>query len=265
MHPGAPVIVFATGHPFMNKPEQTRAYPPTHWSLVDRAASGSPETGGKALDELLRKYRPALLSHLRYAKRLQPELAEDLLQGFIQDKILVGDILKQADRNRGKFRTFLLTSLNHYIISEGRKREAHSRSPGRGALVALDAVADHLEEPGQPSAAAFFDLAWIDAVLHKALDQLKAECMASDKRHYWDLFEDRLVNPLLLGVPPSPYDELAARLSFDSPIQASNALITVKRMFRRSLQSVIREYAGSQQAVDEETADWHAILAQFNA
>jgi DNA-directed RNA polymerase specialized sigma24 family protein len=249
----------------MKRPEQTGAYPPTHWSLVDRATSGAPEAAEKALEELLGTYRPALLSHLRYAKRLQPELAEDLLQSFIQDKILVGDLLRHADRDRGKFRTFLLTSLNRYIISEGRKRETHARSPGRGALVALDSVADHLEETGQPNAAALFDLTWIDAVLQKVLFQLKEECLASDKRNYWVLFEDRIVNPLLHGAPPSPYDELAARLSFDSPMQASNALITVKRMFRRCLRSVIREYAGTQQAVDEEIADWHAILAQFNA
>ena len=249
----------------MKRPDQTKAYPPTNWSLVDRAASGPPEAAGKALEELLGKYRPALLAHLRFAKRLQPELAEDLLQGFIQDKILVGDLLGHADRNRGKFRTFLLTSLNRYIISEGRKRDTRSRSPGRGALVALDAVADQLEETGRPDAAALFDLTWIDAVLQKALLQLQEDCRASDKQHYWDLFEDRIVNPSLHGVPPSPYDALAARLAFDSPVQASNALITVKRMFRRCLRSVIWEYAGTPKAVDEEIADWHAILDQFNA
>lgn len=249
----------------MNRPGQTGAYPTTHWSLVDCAASGSPEASEKALAELLGTYRPALLAHLRYAKRLPPELAEDLLQGFIRDKILVGDLLTCADRDRGKFRTFLLTSLNRYVISEGRRQDRRLRSPGRGALVSLDAVAGPVEETRQPSAAACFDLAWIDAVLHKTLSRLQGECLASDRRHYWDLFEDRVVNPLLHGVPPSPYDELAARLSFDSPMQASNALVTVKRMFRRNLRSVIWEYAGSQRAVDEEIADWHAILAQFNA
>ena len=249
----------------MSRPEQTGAYPPTHWSLVDQAASGSSETVVQALDELLRQYRPALLSHLLYSKHIQPELAEDLLQGFIQDKILIGDILKQADRTRGKFRTFLLTSLNRYVISANRKRETQSRSPGRGALVTLDAVADHLEEPGQPGADAFFDLSWINAVLQQTLLKLKEELKASGKEHYWDLFEDRLVNPLLHGIPSSPYDDLAARLSFVSPIQAANALMTVKRMFRRFLKAIIREYAGSQAAVEEEIADWHAILSRFNA
>lgn len=220
---------------------------------------------GKALDELLRQYRPALLAHLLYAKHIRPELAEDLLHGFIQDKILVGDILKQADRTRGKFRTFLLTSLNRYVISAGRKREAQVRSPGKGGLVTLDAVADHLEETGLPPAAVFFDLSWINAVLQKTLLKLQEELTASGKQHYWDLFEDRLVNPLLHGLPPSPYEKLAARLSFDSPMQASNALITVKRMFRRRLKTVIGEYAGSPAAVEEEIADWHAILSQFNA
>lgn len=249
----------------MSRPEQTGAYPSTHWSLVDQATSGSSEKVAKALDELLRQYRPALLTHLVYAKHIQPELAEDLLHGFIQDKILIGDILKQANRSRGKFRTFLLTSLNRYVISARRKRETQSRSPGKGALVALDAVADHLPESNQPCADVFFDLSWINAVLQKTLDRLKAELTASGKPHYWDLFEDRLVNPLLHGISPSPYDQLAARLTFASPMQAANALITVKRMFRRCLKTVIGEYAGSQAAVAEEIADWRAILSRFNA
>ena len=61
-------------------------FPATHWSLVRRAGSAGDES--QALDELLRIYLPALKAHLVGRKRIAPDRAEDLLQGFILSKVL---------------------------------------------------------------------------------------------------------------------------------------------------------------------------------
>ncbi|HWA50642.1 MAG TPA: hypothetical protein VG742_20405, partial [Dongiaceae bacterium] len=91
---------------------------PTRWSLVERAGHPSQPGGRVALNEILVLYHPPLLAHLIRRRGLPPDRAEDLLQAFIAKRILEKKLLKKADRNRGKFRTFLLTSLDRFVSNE---------------------------------------------------------------------------------------------------------------------------------------------------
>src|SRR5438477_6642253 len=92
-------------------------FPSTQWSLVGRAGRTSNEHRRDALGVLLHRYMPALRAHLVLAKRMSADHAEDLLQGFVADKIIEKNLLAQAEQARGRFRSFLLAALNHYVIS----------------------------------------------------------------------------------------------------------------------------------------------------
>ena len=84
--------------------------PTTHWSLVARAGLDDNDAKREALGELLVRYLPALQAHLVYGKQLNADEAEDVLQEFIACRVVEKDLIGRADRELGRFRTFLLTA-----------------------------------------------------------------------------------------------------------------------------------------------------------
>jgi RNA polymerase sigma-70 factor (ECF subfamily) len=235
-----------------------REFPVTRWTVIGQAAGAAQEEAFRALAALLERYGPCLKAHLVYMKRMSPDRADDVVQGFITEKILSGDLLGRADRGRGKFRTFLLSSLERYVIDLLRREQAAKRSPGPGGHVPIDEVAGEIEAPAPASAA--YDVAWARSVITEVLDRVRAECERKKLDSNWLLFDARVVQPLLHGAETPSYEELSGKLAFASPMQASNALITTKRMFGRNLNEVIREYVESDAEVKNEIAELRAVL-----
>src|SRR5258708_40058628 len=99
-----------------NQPDNDCSFPSTQWSLVDRAAAGDTVARRRALGDLLTRYLPALRAHLVLKKRIDRERADDLLQGFITNKVLEQGLIARADPDKERFRALLATSLNHYVI-----------------------------------------------------------------------------------------------------------------------------------------------------
>ena len=114
-----------------HEPHVYRPFMTTHWSLVERAGRDGGAATKDALAALLRQYLPALRSHLVVHKRISSHDADDLLQGFLAGKVIERDLVGQADRSRGKFRTFLLTALDRYVLNENRNRQAAKRNATR--------------------------------------------------------------------------------------------------------------------------------------
>src|SRR5262245_8754891 len=100
--------------------EGPERFPPTSWTNVQAAGANDSAGQRAALDGLLRRYWPVLRVHLIYRKKVPPDRAEDLLQGFVQEKILERNLLAVADPAKGKFRTFLLTALDRFLIDRWR-------------------------------------------------------------------------------------------------------------------------------------------------
>lgn len=240
-----------------------REFPATHWTMIGQAANADRTAGFKALESLLERYAPCMKAHLVYMKRMPPDRADDMVQGFIADKILQGDLLNRAERDRGKFRTFLMTSLERYVVSQIRKEQAARRSPGAGGHENVEELQDVIAAPSSSTSA--FDLAWVREVLDAALAGVKDELIRTKREAYWRIFELRVINPILRNEPAPAYDELVKSLSFRSPMQASNALLTAKRMFQRNLRDTIAQYATDADDIDREIESLHAILAGASA
>jgi len=240
-------------------PDGFLRFPATDWSLVAHAGVPAEQTGLESLDELLSRYRPALKAHLVLKKKISPDVADDLIQGFISTKVLEGRLVSSADPARGRFRTILLTALDHYVVSVLRHDSAKKRSPEQG-FVSLDDSVNHLAVvPPDPDP---FDMAWAREVIAEALGRVKTECMASGSLACWNVFDCRVIAPILDGVEPLPYEQLVRRFGFKSPTEASNALVTAKRMFVRALHAVVAEYAGDKGRTDEEIHELRAILSR---
>jgi RNA polymerase sigma-70 factor (ECF subfamily) len=235
--------------------------PATEWSLVDLARQRTDHPAAReALAVLLKRYLPALRSHLVSDRRIDPERAEDLLQGFVADKIIEQKLLDHAARERGKFRSFLLATLDHYVISAHRLASAAKRRPETG-LAALADNADRLEAGGNDDPARAFDVAWARELIAEAIARMRAECDRSGRPDVWRIFQARVLVPAMEGGEPVAYEHLVRELGLEAPLIACSLLATAKRMFARNLRAVAGEYADTSGAADAEISELREILA----
>jgi DNA-directed RNA polymerase specialized sigma24 family protein len=231
-------------------------FPTTQWSLVERAGRNGGEEKRLALTVLLQQYLPALRAHLVYGRRLDPHTADDIVQSFTTDKVLEQDLIRRAQQSRGRFRNFLLVSLNHFVSNYFRAERAR-KCPGERRAHPDEALL--VAQPPSNSEHSF-DVAWARRVLSQAVEQMQQECRASARSDVWGMFEGRVLNPILYQTDPLPYEELVRRLALVSPTQASNVLVTANRMFMRHLRGVIGAYTQDDEQIDDEIADLRAIL-----
>jgi DNA-directed RNA polymerase specialized sigma24 family protein len=230
--------------------------PPTRWTLVGRAG----DHDLAALDELLSLYRPALLAHLVFGRRIQTQRAEDILHDFVADKIIRKNVIAQAREGKGKFRTYLLTVLDRYSISQLRKDTAKKQRPNQPDADPHDPrfpVADRR----RPRTG---DVEWARRVIDQALDLTENECKQKGQPSFWGVFELRVVGPMLDGIKAPSFAVIVRKFGFQSPSEASNALLTAKRRFMRNLESVVAQYAGEEGAAAE-LAKLREILAEAGA
>jgi len=213
-----------------------------------------------ALDQLLRRYWPALKAHLVVARRIDPHEADDLLQGFIADRVLEHQLVAAAEPARGRFRGLLVAGLDHYVANEMRRRGSRKRIAERA--VPLDPREQDRWAAGDVAPERVFDVQWARQLLHEVAVRMKDECLASGRESLWGVFESRVLGPAQNGVEPMNYQELVARYGFASPAQASNALMTAKRMYARLLRSEVAEYALDEEDVDVEIRDLERIVSQ---
>lgn len=236
-------------------------FPTTNWSVINLASNDDAPTFSDALNQLMVIYLPALTSHLIYDWRIPKQQAEDYVHGFVADKVIRDELIKKANRDRGRFRHFLLTALDNHVISIMRKDKAKRRSPGDDAFVSLDEI--DLDALGAPDTGTAFEVSWANSVIMETLRRVKDACEASGRSTFWEIFNNRIVLPHLTGQPPDKYEHLVRKTGFTTPIQASNALLTVKRMFARTFRDVVKEYVANESLVDSEIQELKGLMNQY--
>ncbi len=246
--------------PIQSQPETGResGFPVTQWSLVSQARETDTHVRMAALDNLLGTYRPVLLRYLVGVWRLKTEQAEDLLQSFMAERILEKQLLVQADRTRGRFRSFLLKCLVNYVKSSFRRDQALKRGPDANHRVNVDDYAESI--PDKQAGHQEFDACWARQVLDLAIERMRKDCEAAGRRDLWIMFQRRMLEPTYSNAEPTPYASLVAELGLRSPAQAMNLLITVKRKFRNMLIETIRETVADDADVDREIMELQRAL-----
>jgi RNA polymerase sigma-70 factor (ECF subfamily) len=149
--------------------------PSTIWAVI-HAARGR---GSDALDEVIRKYRPAVVAFVRQSG-CGPEDAEDLAQEVFL-AVLRDDVLAKADRARGKFRSLLLAVARH-AISTWRKHDGRLKRGGdRERIYAGLPLEEMLASPAADDG---FDTLWIENLVRLGMNRLKDECAQKKSPHY---------------------------------------------------------------------------------
>jgi RNA polymerase sigma factor (sigma-70 family) len=230
----------------------------THWSVVLAAGQASSPDSEAALEKLCRSYWQPLYGYVRRQGH-SPEDAQDLTQDFFA-RLLRKQYLSCADRERGKFRTFLLTSLKHFLVNEWEKSRAQKRGSGR-PIVSLDLEASEGHFQAEPAEAAtpekIFEKRWALTLLEHVLARLEQEFAANDKAAQFERLK-----LLLWGDQGSPsYASIAADLGL-----SEGALkVTVHRFrqrYRELLRQEVAHTVASPGEVDEELRHLITVLAE---
>jgi DNA-directed RNA polymerase specialized sigma24 family protein len=156
---------------------ERRTFPTTQWSIVVHAGADSASEARGALETLCRQYWYPIYGFVRGQGRSHHE-AEDCTQEFIA-RLLANGGMAAARPERGRFRTFLLTSLRNFLTKEWRREHAAKRGGGAVALSLdlHDAEGRFAQEP--PDAALnpeqAFDRTWALSMIERAVDQLQRE------------------------------------------------------------------------------------------
>jgi DNA-directed RNA polymerase specialized sigma24 family protein len=236
--------------------DATRAgwFATTHWSVVLQARGASETT--EALNNLCRAYWYPLFVFIRQSGHNE-ESAKDLAQGFFE-QLLAKNYLAQVDREKGKFRSFLLASVKHYLANQ-RDRANTLKRGGDYTFVPWDAATfdDQVLLVTLPdlSAENRYDRQWALTLLDQVLTRLRAECAAAGKT---ELFEALWV--YLSGEKSTAsYAEVAARLK----MTAGSVQVAVHRLRRRYgelLRAEISHTVSRPEEIDEEIRQLFAAL-----
>lgn len=227
--------------------------PTTRWSLVARAA-GDAGPRREALGLLCGLYWRPLYSFVRRAGH-SPEDAAELTQEFLARLIERGDV-ERTSAARGRFRSYLLAALRHFLANDWRERRAHKRDPGT-PLVPLDVGAAEdgygvepveIDDPEKLYLRRFA----MECVRH-ALEALEQECRRAGKG---ELF-GHLVPALLGELPAGDQARLALALGM-----SSGALKVATHRLRRRFQEHVRAQVADTVDDDAEVEDeLRALLA----
>jgi RNA polymerase sigma factor (sigma-70 family) len=219
----------------------------TRWTLVLTAAKGSASSSAAdALAELCRTYWYPLYAYLR-RRGHDPHDAEDLTQSFFAH-LLAKQFLAKADREKGKFRAFLLASLKNFLADERDRATAQKRGGGRSAIP-LDSLAAEtryrLEPADELTPDKLYEKQWAFSLLEQVLSRLRGEMTAEGKAA---LFE--ALRSVLTGAQTSSYAAIAGELKM-----TEGAVKIAAHRLRRHYRELLREEIAHTVAGPEEVED----------
>lgn len=246
-----------------SQPTHADHYPPsdfhtTHWSLVLEAGQPGHPAGHTALEELCRRYWYPLYAFVRKRGRSHED-AQDAVQSFLA-RLLARNDLASVHPDKGRFRTFLLTSLANYLANEWHRTNAQKRGGGI-PLESLEALAAEGEERFGLEPAVeippeqMFDRAWAEQMLSAVLARLRAENTSGDDAQRFEALQE-----CLLGESTQvPYAELAERLGL-SEAGIKSAVHRLRRRFREIFREEIGRTVSRREDIDQELKHLVAVM-----
>ena len=238
-------------------PATSGRFATTHWTVVLQAGQGGSAEAHEALSRLCQTYWPPLYAFIR-RQGCGPDDAQDLTQEFFY-RFLQRDSLAHVNPKAGRFRSFLLACLKHFLANERERACSQRRGGGRPTIpleggesetrYCLDPV-DHITPE------VLYDRQWAFTVLERTLDALRRECGRQKKEVAFEELEGFLPN----GRGSVSRVELAAKHGIS--VNAVNVAIhRVRQRFGALLRQQVAETVSSEGEVDEEIRCLMSVLA----
>ena len=220
----------------------------TRWSMVACAGQNSSPDSQRALADLCEAYWVPLYGYIKRRVNNDAE-ARDMTQAFfteLLEKKLIGD----ADPSRGKFRSYLLGSLKHFLSHQWEKANALKRGGGKAPISLNFASVDSsikIEPVDGLTPEQIFDRDWAMTLLSQIMERLKSEYVDSGKA---ELFAH--LKPLLIGSPSGKtWGQVAERLQM-TEAAAKMAGSRMRKRYREILRQEIADTVSRPEDVDDE-------------
>ena len=243
----------------MKEPSGQRQFATTHWSLVG-AAKGDEASESRvreALEALCRAYWYPLYAFVR-SRGYSAVDAQDLTQAFFA-RIIETSGFASADRERGRFRSYLLGAMKHFLANEWHRSQTQKRG-GQVQLVEWDAVdpearyAGASKESDNPEL--LFDREWALQIVGGALQELRDEMAEAGKDEQFDVLKGSLT-----GEDELPRAEIAVRLEM-SEGAVKVAVHRLRERYRRLLRAAIAETVSNEEDLEDEMRYLVAVLRE---
>jgi RNA polymerase sigma-70 factor (ECF subfamily) len=226
----------------------------THWSVVLAAGDCASPDSREALEKLCRTYWFPVYAFVRH-KGYKVEQAEDLTQGFFE-QLIEKELASRADRERGRFRSFLLKILTQFLTDEHRREHALKRG-GDQVPLPLDRSTAEQRLSSEPSPEIAFARKWALTVLDEVLGLLKQEFEGTGKSAFFEALSPYL--PAERGLPA--YAEVAQQLG----VTEGAVKVGVHRMrlrYRELLRAVVAQTVANPAEIDDEIRFLFQVLSR---
>jgi RNA polymerase sigma factor (sigma-70 family) len=226
----------------------------THWSVVLAAKQGDTPDARTALEKLCRTYWYPLYAFVR-RRGYSPEDAQDLTQGFFASLLSV-HALATVHPVKGRFRSFLLASLNHFLANEWDKATALKRGGGR-TVISLDAAETRYRaEPSENlSPDRIFERQWARTLLAQVATRLREDYEAAGKGSLFNALQIYLAGEKGLA----PYRDTADQLGLTTDA-LKKAVERLRRRYGELLREEIAHTVSHPVEVDEEIRYLRSVL-----
>jgi RNA polymerase sigma factor (sigma-70 family) len=228
----------------------------THWSVVVAAGNNSAAGSEAALEKLCRTYWFPLYAFARRQGN-SPEDAQDLTQEFFS-RLLAKNYIAKADRDRGKFRTFLLQSLRNFLINEW-KREGRLKRGGGVEFLSIDTHTAEdryaADASGEVNPDAEYETRWAVTLIEQVLAALRQEFGTEAKAKLFD----ELKGFIWGDQNTASYAEIAGHLN----LSEGNVKVAVHRLrqrFRELLRAEVANTVARPEDIDGELRHLISVL-----
>lgn len=220
----------------------------THWSVVLLAGGGDSPDAADALEALCRTYWYPLYAFVR-RKGHSPEDSQDLVQGYFELLLTRRDLMG-VHPCKGRFRTFLLTTMGHFLANQWDRARAAKRGGGV-EIVSMDSADPEeryrYEPRGEVTPETLFEVAWAARLLDTVLARLRAECTAEGQTERFEALKEFLVGER----GALPYATVAERLQMTEQ-GVKSAIHRLRVRFRAVFREEIARTVGSEDEIDGE-------------
>ena len=231
-------------------------FPTTRWTLVVAAGDPHRKEARSALVSLSENYWYPLYAYLRRGG-YPPDQAQDLTQEFFM-RVLEGRYLDRADPEKGRFRSFLLTSLKFFVADEEDRQRARKR--GGGLLVPLEFSSGEERYQREPAhdetPERIFERRWALSVLDRVVEKLRDEFV----QHGRPVHFERL-KVFLLGQADAPYATLAREMN-TSEGALKVAIHRLRKRYRELFRQEIADTVADPTEVESELRHLAAVLTR---
>lgn len=212
-------------------------------------------TSRDALAELYRQYWYPLYAYAR-RRGFDADAASDLIQAFFAE-LIEGPFFSSANRTKGRFRSYLLGALNHFISTEWDRARTKKRGGGVRALSLDDAEARYGREPGHElTPERLFERRWAMMTLARVIEQLEQEFAAAGKQQQFEQMKNLIAGPL----PDQSYADIGAKLQM-SEGAVKVAVHRLRQRYREILTQQIADTVETPEQVEDEIQHLREALA----